>query len=307
MFIDIIDGFKPKQSFENIRKLAENYQTAFAAEAGETGALVIPKKKLVICSIAKAGCTTIKWVALTLLGYEKYVVCDSYVHNSTLFTTKGGYMVRKESPPLYSNVFTLSSDTDWNVAKYFRDPSWTTIAFVRDPWYRSISMYLDQLKRRHALPHREQFQPTSKENFTTFISHHYRDMRHHTGQAYKFCGMDYVRYDYYVDIEDMKTGFQRVFEKRPDLIPVITQGWANCTVHHSESLLESQSDTKHQNKDFGNSVAAKKNKYDETLCSNSTVDLVFDRFKEDYAIYSRWAPELNFTKHICQISSSGTL
>lgn len=288
--------YSPKQSFENIRNLANNYHEAFMAEGGETGALVLPNKKLVICTIAKAGCTTIKWVILSMLGYDKSSVCHHYVHNSTLFLSKGATDVRVDTPPYY-NLLPLTSETSWKVAKYFRDPSWTTIAVVRDPWYRSISMYLDQLKRNF-LPDKQSYDPHSKANFSAFITHHYRDMKHHTGPAYKFCGMDYVKYDHYVDIEDLNSGFQRVFKTRSDLKPYLTEGWANCTVNHADSLLDGQSDTGHQIKQYGD-VKSKRNKYDEFLCNNDTVDLVFDRFKEDYAIYSRWAPYLNYTKHVC--------
>ena len=61
----------PKQDPQNVLNLMRDYPNSFDNEWTETGAVVIPKLKLVVCSMPKSGCTTAKWLILALLGFER--------------------------------------------------------------------------------------------------------------------------------------------------------------------------------------------------------------------------------------------
>ena len=76
-YFNVSTTFAIKQSIENLKSLAKNYhKDAFFNEWTESGAVVLPNKKLVICSYPKAGTTTTKWILLALLGYDKKTICD---------------------------------------------------------------------------------------------------------------------------------------------------------------------------------------------------------------------------------------
>ena len=75
-----------KQSIENLKSLSKNYRKdAFLNEWAESGAVVLPNKKLVICSYPKAGTTTTKWILLALLGYDKNAICDAKNNRNVQF------------------------------------------------------------------------------------------------------------------------------------------------------------------------------------------------------------------------------
>lgn len=61
----------PKQDPQNVLSLMKDYPNSFDNEWTETGAVVLPKLKLVVCSMPKSGCTTAKWLILALLGFER--------------------------------------------------------------------------------------------------------------------------------------------------------------------------------------------------------------------------------------------
>ena len=66
-----------KQPLVNLKRLAKKFRMdAFSSEVKESSAVVIPQYNLVLCSYPKAGTTTMKWILLALLGYEKQRICD---------------------------------------------------------------------------------------------------------------------------------------------------------------------------------------------------------------------------------------
>ena len=91
------------------------------------------------------------------------------------------------------------------------------------------------------------------------------DGRLHTGSASNFCGLNFVNYDVYVDIDNIAEGLEQVLSVKPEFAHVLTEGWENCTLNHTSSLLEDQSKQDHSMNDFGN----KNNKlvmYDSLFC-----------------------------------------
>ena len=105
--------------------------------------------------------------------------------------------------------------------------------------------------------------------------------------------MKYVKYDVYVDVDNIAEGLQRVIRKRPDLKDILSTGWENCTVNHEGSLLEGQTDQVHAVKQFG----AKDKKlvmYDKLFCEGDMPGIVYDRYKGDYDMFNE---TLGFERH----------
>ena len=306
----------PKQPIENLVMLANDYKMAFDNEWTETGAVVLPDKKLVICSYPKAGCSTAKWIILALMGYENRAeICadlDGLHMDHQQYLSKGLKYIRDMHPP--SGTYQGPKDIkcgannsldiidDWkNVPHYFLDPSWTTVAFTRDPWYRVVSMYHDQMKRNH-LPKR--WKHNSIINFTNFINSytnirgHWSEGFKHTGDAVNYCGLKYIKYDHYIDIDHMEPGLQKLMKVRPDFIPYITKGWENCTHGNDPSLVTGMVKQSHQADNYTNNIELKNKLHDSWFCSNETVGYVYHRYIKDYLVYG---DEMNYTKHSCLV------
>jgi len=314
-----------KRQIDNLLNLRNDFMSSFAHEWMETGAVVLPNQKVVICSYNKAGCTTVKWIILSILYNQSYcsrkplfrqeypkamAIEDSgkgggFVQDNHIMYTKQGLQYLRHlyppplSPPANNPRHTLSH---WETARMFLDPTWTKIAFVRDPWERSISMYFDQMARKRV--HRSYSSP-SRANFSAFILHSMtirqqsRNRTKHMGSAANFCGLRYLDYDYYVNISDLQKGLEPVLQARPEFRSVLTSGWTNCTVSGSDSLLTSESDTGHQNSRYG-SKENKLKRYDEMFCDDNTTALVYSKFADDYAIFKR---HNIFPKHKCLVTS----
>jgi hypothetical protein len=152
-----------KQPLENLKRLALNFKSdAFAHEWEESGGVVIPALKTVICSYPKAGTTTTKWILLALLGYEKSHICDDKHKRSVQFDhaqylRRGMQYLRDRYPIDASHQGTKrqgwnnnrylgpsrrpgslnqSLEYNWMAANYFLDPDWTTIGnFIDSLWY----------------------------------------------------------------------------------------------------------------------------------------------------------------------------
>lgn len=191
---------------------------------------------------------------------------------------------------------------DWPIVpRYFLDPSWTTVAFVRDPWYRSLSMYHDQMHRGH-LPKRWKFD--SQKNFSNFIVSysnirgHWSEGFKHTGDAVNYCGLRYVKYDVYVDVDQIARGLKELITRRPDLSRAVETGWENCTKNHSPSLVEGESSQSHQMKSAANNVEEKLRMYDSILCTPEIANQVFVRYQADYQIFKH---ALNYSVHTCLV------
>ena len=304
----------PKQPVDNLINLANDFEMAFYNEYAETGAVVIPDKRLVVCSYPKAGSSTAKWIILALLGYkDKTGFCGNVeeLHsNHDQFLTRGVQYVRTMPPPTghYNGPkdFTCFANNSLNiidqwkdVPNYYLDPSWTTVAFTRDPWYRVVSMYHDQMKRDH-LPKR--WRRDSKQNFTTFVKS-YTTIRgrwsegfQHTGDAVKYCGLKHVEYDHYVDVDNIGLGLKKIIEARPDLESYLTTGWENCTHDNDPSLITGKVKQPHQSDDYKENAERRKKLHDSWFCDNETRSQIYHRYFQDYFIYRH---KLNYTVHTC--------
>ena len=303
----------PKQPISNIINLAKEYQLAFDNEWTETGAVVLPDKKLVICSYPKAGCSTAKWIILALMGYtNRAQICedmDGLHMDHQQYLSKGLKYVRDMRPPSqYQGPkdikcganHSLEIIDDWkHVPNFFLDPSWTTVAFTRDPWYRVVSMYHDQMRRDH-LP--KKWKRDSKKNFTNFvvsytaIQGHWSEGFKHTGDAVKYCGLKHVKYDHYIDIDRMGVGLEKFLQARPEFTVHLTTGWENCTYNSDPSLLTGMVKQSHQAENFTDNLARKNKLHDSWFCDKSTSSNVYHRYQHDYLIYRN---ELNYTPHEC--------
>ena len=95
---------RSKQSIKNVIDLSNNYENSFKYEFGKTGALIIPKHKLVICTIAKAGCTQLKMMIIRLLGMNISEVCKNPIKVHTDYASpmyeryKGSYLLNELHP-----------------------------------------------------------------------------------------------------------------------------------------------------------------------------------------------------------------
>jgi len=93
----------PKQPMHNIINLAGDFPRSFDNEWAQTGALVIPTQKIVICSYPKAGSTTAKWIALAMLGVdeERSEICGNVaaLHETSMSYWRGVKYLRNMNPP----------------------------------------------------------------------------------------------------------------------------------------------------------------------------------------------------------------
>lgn len=148
------DICRTKQSVNNIMELAADFDRSFENEWTETGAVIIPNLKLVICGYPKASHTTTKWIILALLGYMPEEFCevrDKTHMNHQQYHAKGIRYVRDERPPkAFKDEKDLKYDCKlgtlgaWNtLPRYFLDPSWTTVAIVSN--YKLFSNRLSNI------------------------------------------------------------------------------------------------------------------------------------------------------------------
>jgi hypothetical protein len=310
-----------KQPIANLQNLSRNWYHAFAHEWAESGGVVFPKHKLVICSYPKAGTTTTKWIMLALLGLEKAVFCDKK-HKSNVqfdhkqYTNRGALYLRDRypinakkqgdsrqgwhntnylGPSRRPGNINQTLDYNWRVAEFFLDPEWTTISFVRDPWWRAISMWHHQLYILKHLPKTMNY--TSRADFKVFIDRYasgeFIGSWRHTGSAARFCGMGFIKYDLYINIDNIAEGLRRLIAKRPMFDPILNTGWESCTLTGKKSLLEDQSNQDHAMLEFG-STNHKLKEYDRLFCENETVDAVYNKYRSDYDFLG---PAIGFHKH----------
>lgn len=188
---------------------------------------------------------------------------------------------------------------NWTVSSLFLDPSWFTIAQVRDPWFRAISMYLDGI-RRNKLPG---YNSTSIDDFEDFIYNKTMVQQlnaHHTGDVSGYCGLKYLKYDLYIDVDDSSSGFHKLIELRPDLRPALTTGWELCSVNHNPSIIGSKinnyglstSTSTYSDKNY---IYEKYRVLDKIYCSEKTTLAVLTQYKEDYDILKY----MGYKRHEC--------
>jgi hypothetical protein len=200
-----------------------------------------------------------------------------------------------------------SLDYNWRAAEFFLDQEWTTVAFVRDPWWRAISMYHHQLLLGH-LPLTMNY--TNRSDFNKFVNEFaarsHNNGWSHTGSASNFCGLKYLKYDVYVDIDNIADGLQQLILKRPMFDSILNYGWENCTITGKKSLLEDQSMQDHAVLSFGSSFN-KLREYDRLFCDNQTIESVYKTFLSDYIALE---PTVGFKKHercLYNVSNNSTL
>ena len=180
-----------KQPVQNLRELSLHFRgDAFRMEWAESGAMVFLDKKIVICSYPKAGTTTVKWILLALLGYDKTSFCaqdkaSDVQFNHNQYISRGMIYLRNlatygrdrnrhrgwdgdywQGPSVDENG---TVDYNWHVAKMFLDPNWTTIAFIRDPWWRAISMWHHQLTVVKRITKWKDFVYEDRKSFMDFV------------------------------------------------------------------------------------------------------------------------------------------
>lgn len=115
----------------------------------------------------------------------------------------------------------------------------------------------------------------------------------HTGRAANFCGLKYVDYDIYVDIDNISHGLQKLIDKRPEFHDILSTGWQRCTITGGESLLHDQSNQDHSTVDFG-LKDSKLLMYDKLLCDDQLPSQVYEQYKDDYTIFR---DKLGFNMH----------
>ena len=167
-------------------------------------------------------------------------------------------------------------------------------------------MYHHQLLYLKHLPETMNF--TNRSDFGTFLKSYaladkpYCNIKNchalfsgwrHTGSASRFCGLKYVKYDVYIDIDKISEGLQRLIDIRPEFKDVITTEWEPCTMSHSPSLMESETRQEHTVTTFGR-TDGKLLSYDKLFCDNETVQLVTDTFHSDYEVFIK---NRIFSKH----------
>ena len=179
-----------KQPLQRLRDLSLHFkEDAFRLEWAESGAMVLPDMKTVVCSYPKAGTTTVKWIILALLGYDKSTFCSAdnaknvqFNHNQ--YISRGMIYLRNlathgrgkkhrgwdgdywQGPSMGKNG---TIDYNWDVAEMFLDSNWTTIAFVRDPWWRAISMWHHQLTVVKQITKLRDFVYEDRKSFMDFV------------------------------------------------------------------------------------------------------------------------------------------
>ena len=179
-----------KQPIQNLRDLSLHFkEDAFRFEWAESGAMVLPSIKTVVCSYPKAGTTTVKWILLALLGYDKSSFCgadntrdvqfnhNQYISKGMIYLRNLARNRRNKGQRGWDGDYWQGPSTDqdgrvdynWGVAEMFLDPNWTTIAFVRDPWWRAISMWHHQLTVVKQITKIKDFVYEDRKNFMDFV------------------------------------------------------------------------------------------------------------------------------------------
>ena len=249
------------------------------------GILLLPEHRLAMCIIPKNGCTTLKWVAMVLLGHSPSSVCGckssewgclgsriNDMHWNRFWN--GSIQIHSEG--------TLRSHMD-AVRAAFTSPSWTAVAFVRDPVVRVRSAYQQDLGYKSHLASREGLLKYVKENVPA------RRTAHATHQS-DYCGLGHgLKYDHYLDVDDRGfEEFNRILATThpPFSSTLLTTGWETCTAGKRASLVDAPAlATSHGNAVSNASSAAAKNAFWEAKLINlTTLNSIFAEFKDDYRV-----------------------
>mmetsp|Transcript_27152 Transcript_27152/g.66027 ORF Transcript_27152/g.66027 Transcript_27152/m.66027 type:complete len:316 (-) Transcript_27152:97-1044(-) len=243
-------------------------KTSFSSEAPRWGAVLLPRYKLVICGIPKAGITQVKWLIARI--QSNVTVCHD-IHRKPL-SLFGDFELVRDLP--YQKIRAI-----------FTSDEYTKIAFLRDPWMRAVSSYKYQLRTRPKAYGRI-YNPSSREDFLTFTNKRQGFGLHSAEAAEGYCGLKYLRYDYYLDIEHEAFGkFLTVVPQIPK--EVVTTGWRKCTVDGNPSLAHSKGHTHHSNDMGATSITEKIRLIDQDLCNDTVARAVFERYIHDYRFMKR--------------------
>ena len=234
------------------------------------GGVALMQEKLMICRSPKAGSTTTEWMMQGLLGHnEPHKICHG-PHE------RPPYLIDNNED--YRGALLIKYLNETVRSQIFRSNEWVTIAVVRDPWSRAISSFKDQIHRGHFSGSED-----SRDDFMRFVQTHPMSYNHFGYQSSN-CGLSYLRYDYYIDIECLSKLDAVLRRHRPQLTPRLESGWESCTLDNSPSLLfaVSGSSTGHQNNLKNESILSKVARYDEQFCDFMTAAVVAMRFDSDY-------------------------
>jgi len=283
-----------------------------------SGILLLPEHRLAMCIIPKNGCTTLKWVAMVLLGHSPSSVCGckSSSEWGCCTTLKWVEMVLLGHSPssvcackssewgcLGNRINDMHGGRFWHgslqvhsketlrshmdaMRAAFTSPSWTAVAFVRDPVVRVRSAYQEDLRDKSHLASREGLLKYVKENVPA------RTTAHATHQS-DYCGLGHgLKYDHYLDVDDGGLGeFNRILATThpPFASTLLTTGWETCTEGRRASLVDAPAlSTSHGNPVSNASSSAAKNAlWEAKLITNTTLDSIFAEFKDDYRVLPR--------------------
>ena len=268
-----------------VERLLAHRHEAFRAERTSSGAILIPKHRLVVCTMPKAGCTTTKWLILRLLGNLPSAehICNPSAAGHTDAPSElwhGSHDCSDCSRWIldaWRGANMLRDATNATIRNALLSKEWTTVAVVRDPWTRAISSFQDQINRKHVA-----YSSATRDNFLTFTTRH-EGYGHHTGAAVGFCGLSFLRYDYLVDVEDLEGGFGPVLRANPRLPDrAFRSGWEKCMPDGNPSLLAVQGQLSNSDSRVGESKEAKARRNNAIYCNKSTADAVAKRFAKDY-------------------------
>lgn len=253
-----------------------------------SGILLLPEHRLAMCIIPKNGCTTLKWVAMVLLGHSPSSVCacksSEWGCLGNRINDMHGGRFWHGSLQVHSKE-TLRSHMDAMRAA-FTSPSWTAVAFVRDPVVRVRSAYQQDLRDKSHLASREGLLKYVKENVPA------RTTAHATHQS-DYCGLGHgLKYDHYLDVDDGGLGkFNRILATThpPFASTLLTTGWETCTAGRRASLVDAPAlSTSHGNPVSNASSAAAKNAFwGAKLINNTSLNSIFAEFKDDYRVLPR--------------------
>lgn len=228
--------------------------------------VLLPEFKLDICSMPKAGCTTAKWIGAHLAtNLSKTSICKSTELSPSL---KNNQMDNRNIPVAFSSL------------------EWTTIVIVRDPWTRAVSSFEDQIKRKHM-----SYSVGNRDDFLRFTERREGWGKHTAGFAYSTCGLEHVKYDHYVDIEDFGPQLRQALHGKPEVLARLENGWENCTRNHTPSLVDSESATGHTAHITDEETLQEKNaRLDQIYCNATTAAAVADRYSLDYILLQTSKP-----------------
>mmetsp|Transcript_52555 Transcript_52555/g.87200 ORF Transcript_52555/g.87200 Transcript_52555/m.87200 type:complete len:360 (-) Transcript_52555:209-1288(-) len=253
------------------------------------GAIMLPRQRLVIATSPKSGSTTMRWAMLRLIGNLNTSSICQHEDRLSLYRMVASVTLGRKSDM-------WGPGTPWGDAllvKYappnlvraaFLTAEWSTIAVVRNPWNRAISSFKHQILLKHV-----NYNPNSRDDFLKFTLAK-EGHGHHSGNAHDFGGIDIVRYDDVVDIDDLANSFAPVFRAVPRLRAPLETGWENCTRDGSQSLLNASRrkgvETHEHYISTDESPVAKRTREDTQHCNESTSRAVAWRYQSDYDLFA---------------------